>query len=154
MKAQRSFELDVLSVRRARSFVAECLRDRVAGDLLESIQLVLSELTTNSVRHARSGFDVAVYADKRKVRVEVADRGAGLPTPRHARPADATGRGLEIVANLVDDWGFNVPPGVGKTVWFEFRLSATASARRTARAHRARNLPIVPFGGFRFAVPV
>jgi anti-sigma regulatory factor (Ser/Thr protein kinase) len=136
VKGQRSFELDVRSIRRARTFVADCLRDRVADDLLETIQLVVSELATNSVRHARSAFDVSVSAKKRKLRVEVTDHGTGMPKPRHATPADTSGRGLEIVANLVDHWGFIERPGGGKLVWFEFRLGSAESTPSTARAEQ------------------
>src|SRR5581483_539464 len=74
-----------------------------AGDL----RLLVSELVTNSVRHAGEGTIRirALLADDR-VRVEVHDDGPGV---RQRRPGasvlDGSGRGLRLVEQLADHWG-------------------------------------------------
>jgi anti-sigma regulatory factor (Ser/Thr protein kinase) len=83
--------------------------------------LLLSEVVTNSVRHAglRADDAIEVVLDAGDVlRVEVRDRGAGFelvsPEPDPARPS---GWGLYLVEQLADRWG--VERGPPTTVWFE-----------------------------------
>jgi two-component sensor histidine kinase len=94
----------------------------------EEIMLVVDELATNAVQHARSQFSVVLYrTGETEVLIEVAD-GSREP-PRLVPPAlDATtGRGMELVSQLCRAWGTR-PSEEGKTVW------ATVSARRDARS--------------------
>jgi len=91
-------------------------RDAVAGlgsslDTRErhALELVASELVTNSVRHsgARPGqeLELSLNAEPGVVRLEVHDPGAGFdfdaPAPA---PARIGGWGLALVAELVDRW--------------------------------------------------
>lgn len=71
----------------------------VPDEAVEAAVLVVSELVTNAVRHARStpGRDIGLRITRRedhRVRVEVADAGDGLPSPRTAFPDDESHRGL------------------------------------------------------------
>jgi anti-sigma regulatory factor (Ser/Thr protein kinase) len=84
-------------------------------------KLLLSEVVTNSVRHAGLSKDdsIEVVLEAGDVlRVEVRDRGAGFehvaPAPDPARPS---GWGLYLVEQLADRWG--VETGPPTTVWFE-----------------------------------
>jgi anti-sigma regulatory factor (Ser/Thr protein kinase) len=83
--------------------------------------LLLSEVVTNSVRHAGLGDDdaIEVVLDAGDVlRVEVRDRGAGFePTALEPDPARPNGWGLYLVQQLADRWG--VDKGPPTTVWFE-----------------------------------
>jgi anti-sigma regulatory factor (Ser/Thr protein kinase) len=108
---------------RARRAVVErdgALPPAVRQDVL----LLVTELVTNAVRHAAVGPDRPVYVEvrrwRRRVRVEVADRGAGfaaLPKPR--RPSEGPGGwGLFLVERLADRWGAD-PASPGTCVWFE-----------------------------------
>jgi len=92
------------------------------------VALLVSELATNSVRHAAAGFTLAIDRTPDRIRVAVSDTGAGRPEKRSPDPVEPSGRGLLIVEALSDDWGTTpAPDGAGKTVWFEI-ATATAPA--------------------------
>ncbi|MFF1477652.1 ATP-binding protein [Streptomyces sp. NPDC058301] len=116
------------SVSRARVLLAEQARAwKVPDEMAETAVLLLSELMTNAVRHARVpvGRDVVARCvlGGDIFRVEVIDANATLPCPRPAGPDDESGRGLALVEALSDAWGANPRPyGIGKTVWFELIL--------------------------------
>jgi serine/threonine-protein kinase RsbW len=103
----------------ARHALAGLALPRIAG---EDLALVVTELVTNSVRHAgmspgdRIGVEVNNGPDG--VHVAVHDRGPGFPVP--ARAPDVRrgpgGRGLAIVAALSEAWGVQCAAG-GCTVW-------------------------------------
>jgi anti-sigma regulatory factor (Ser/Thr protein kinase) len=84
---------------------------------------MVSELATNSIRHAGTGFQVRVERSADEVRVEVIDRGSGVPAVRSPTPSDTSGRGLRIVENFADNWGVRSSPP-GKSVWFTLALSS------------------------------
>lgn len=94
----------------------------VEPELLESLRLLVSELVTNSVRHAdlsrQNRIALRVEAQQRRVRVGVTDPGPGFqrttPSPRRVDPS---GWGLYLVSKVADRWG--VERGDGTTVWFE-----------------------------------
>ncbi len=114
----RLFELDPMSVGAARRFTKEALRGRPAA-LVEAIVLMVSELATNSIRHAMTGFRLTIDCDRAELRVEVTDTGRGVPRLCSPRPEDPTGRGLRIVEELSDSWGVRRTAAGGKTVWFK-----------------------------------
>ncbi len=104
----------------ARAVVME----HVDGDLpharLEEVELLVSELVTNSVRHAGAP-DAAVRLSLQvapdRVRVEVRDGGSGFSmTPLEPRADGLGGYGLLLVDRLAERWG--VVEGAG-CVWFE-----------------------------------
>jgi anti-sigma regulatory factor (Ser/Thr protein kinase) len=106
----------------------------VADETAETAVLLLSELMTNALRHARTspgreiGVRIAMY--DRRLRVEVADAGDGQPRLRAAGAEDESGRGFALVVALADRHG--VCPrlnGIGKAVWAEIRLGAVAAGR-------------------------
>jgi anti-sigma regulatory factor (Ser/Thr protein kinase) len=81
------------------------------------VELVVTELATNAVRHARTLFTVAMTWDGRRLRIEVSDAHPVPPEPRDEIPADSTGgRGLLLVEQLADRWGYD-PHERGKTIW-------------------------------------
>ena len=91
-------------------------------ELLHDVRLLVTELVTNSVRHGRAGPDGLVHlrikVTRRKVRVEVRDRGPGFDS-RKPQPAEdrASGWGLFFVDRMADRWG--VDRRRGTLVWFE-----------------------------------
>jgi anti-sigma regulatory factor (Ser/Thr protein kinase) len=91
------------------------------GETLETVKLLVSELVTNSVRHAGlpSGAEIALRArvGGGLVRVEVCDTGRGFDPADRAEPSEAGGWGLRLVEALADRWGVETAPVV--RVWFE-----------------------------------
>jgi len=85
---------------------------------------MVSELTTNPIVHAVTGFEVSVARTDSSLRVEVTDLGGGKPELRTPSAAEPRGRGLQIVKALSDRWGVIEMTGKrGKTVWFAVRLN-------------------------------
>lgn len=126
MRFARSFSHHPDSVTAARRFVADLLSDQEPS-VSESVQIMVSELATNCIRHTPNGFELGVELTEDAIRVEVSDRGDGVPSPQDPPPTQPSGRGLRIVAALADDWGVTpVPTGKGKTVWFTRGLTVAS----------------------------
>ncbi|MCX4762633.1 ATP-binding protein [Streptomyces sp. NBC_01275] len=92
----------------------------------EDVLLVVSELVTNACLHAEGPEELVLGCDKKVIRVEVSDGGAGQPSPRTPHRAGRPGgHGMFIVQRLCLDWGVVRAPGVaGKTVWAELGAPA------------------------------
>jgi hypothetical protein len=109
------------SVREARRFVSRALDDWGLAELADTVVLLTSELATNAVLHARTGFAVVICRTDTEVRVDVLDGSSVTPRARVASTMAATGRGVQMVATLATDWGPTAPPelqGFAKGVWF------------------------------------
>ncbi len=110
------------SVRVARRFACEFLAGYDAI-VCETVALLVSELVTNAVlhggpHHPASIVGLALAALPDRIRVEVADAGAGIPRIE-ARALDyPSGRGLLLVQSMASRWGCDRSE-TGKTVWFE-----------------------------------
>ena len=103
----------------ARRLVSDVLTAQNCPDeLVQNAKLLVSELVTNSVVHARSAMTLSVSVLGTLVRVEVADGSSRLPVPRFGHSDAVTGRGLQLISMLADDFGFRVRGGSGKVVWF------------------------------------
>lgn len=111
------------SARAARRFVADVLSSARADAFVDTATLLTSELVTNGIVHANTDLSVLVEATPRWVRVEVADGNPHLPSRRDYDENASTGRGLEMVELLADDFGVEQIAADGKRVWF--RLGAT-----------------------------
>jgi anti-sigma regulatory factor (Ser/Thr protein kinase) len=99
------------------------LEGRADPDSLDDVRLLVSELVTNSVRHAgarrNAKVGLAVSATPETLRVEVSDSGAGFePIPRSASRTEAGGWGLHLVDRLSHRWGVD-RIGRSSVVWFE-----------------------------------
>ena len=119
-----TFPAEPGAVRTARGAVREQLHGWDLDSLCDLAALLVSELVTNSLRHATGPIGVRLVrpADLGDVLlVEVSDPLPVPPRERAARPEDETGRGLQLVAGSSRRWGTR--PGVsGKTVWFELSV--------------------------------
>jgi anti-sigma regulatory factor (Ser/Thr protein kinase) len=106
----------------------DALDEQVSAQTLEDLRLLVSELVTNSVRHAglreSQAIELKVKLLPDTVRVEVNDQGNGFePTPRSAQDDDESGWGLYLVSRLADRWGVS-SDGVTR-VWFELDRNRT-----------------------------
>ncbi|MEN8655109.1 ATP-binding protein [Streptomyces sp. 21So2-11] len=93
-------------------------------DVADAAELALTELIANVVRHVPGRHcRTLILLQHGGVRVEVEDDSPQLPRPAVEGELAEGGRGLLLVAAVVDDWGVELrPDGGGKTVWFETRL--------------------------------
>jgi DNA-binding NarL/FixJ family response regulator len=112
-------EASTSSARLARRFVDEVLSRWRCEQLLDDVQLLVSELVTNAVVHAGSEVEVAVRLLADSVRIEVVDR-APASSLRPSAPSDESesGRGLLLVETIASAWGVEALDD-GKSVWFE-----------------------------------
>lgn len=123
-RAEWTFPADPGAVRTARAVVRGRLRDWSLDSLADLAALLVSELVTNSLRHATGPIGVRLVrpAGLRDVLlVEVSDPLPDPPRERVARPDDESGRGLQLVAHSSRRWGTR-PGEAGKTVWFELAV--------------------------------
>jgi hypothetical protein len=127
-------------VREARDFAARAALDWGVDDNLGDVRLVTSELATNAVQHARTGFSVVVRVLEHAVVVEVTDGSSELPVWARALSCHGGGRGLRLVDALSTRWGADRLP-MGKTVW-----AVLGPERRLHGAGRSRgaDLPGLP----------
>jgi anti-sigma regulatory factor (Ser/Thr protein kinase) len=113
-------------VRTARRFVRDVLEDNaVSGEVVETIELLTSEVITNALVHARSAPELAVRVRREIVRVEVGDVSPVVPIRLSIDPDALSGRGIAIVDSLASQWGVEDLSAEGKTVWFEVALMAS-----------------------------
>jgi anti-sigma regulatory factor (Ser/Thr protein kinase) len=115
VSSTRRFPCEPASVPAARRFLREAL-DSSSVEVLEAAELMTSELASNCVCHARTGFEVTIACND-QIRVEVRDAGGGKPRLLSPSPREPAGRGLRIVEAMSDDWGV-IPDSGGKVVWF------------------------------------
>jgi anti-sigma regulatory factor (Ser/Thr protein kinase) len=114
-----TFEPVPASARAARQFVGDYLSASDATGGLDLVLVLVSELATNSIVHARTVFNVWVDVTGRGVRVGVDDLDDTLPAPTtQAVPESTGGRGLAMVEAAADRWGVAYTRG-GKSAWFE-----------------------------------
>jgi anti-sigma regulatory factor (Ser/Thr protein kinase) len=124
MRRMRTFPAIPQSVHAARRFATDTLADS-PEQALEAVELMVSELATNCIRHERASFHVAILRRSDEIRVEVTDSGGGMPTMRSPGPDEPSGRGLQIVDMLSERWGVEPESPSGKTVWFTLDVSAS-----------------------------
>lgn len=108
------------SVGRARELARGRLLAWGLDDLVDTTELLVSELVTNALRYGEGEIRLRLLRDRTLV-CEVWDAGLVQPRRRRARDTDEGGRGLQLVGLLSEAWGSRRMPR-GKTVWFELAL--------------------------------
>ena len=110
--------------------------DAVPADRLDDLRILVSELVTNSYKHAglhaRDAATLTVDTDPDRIRVCVEDEGRGFRglVPKRLARDRASGWGLTIVDRMADRWG--VIENGSTIVWFEIDLAAPAGATVTS----------------------
>jgi anti-sigma regulatory factor (Ser/Thr protein kinase) len=133
MKDTRTFPHEPQSVPAARRFATSALSG-ASQETLEAVELMVSELATNCIRHTDSGFDLTIIRNGPEIRVEATDHAGGVPTMRSPEPTDPSGRGLKIIDMLSAGWGVQANASHGKTVWFTISDATPAVASGTRPA--------------------
>lgn len=95
------------------------------SDAAATVELVLSELTTNAIRHSRVTTQrVTVTLEARAdglLRLGIRDNNPGIPAARRVSPDAENGRGLTIAKLLAAELGGDIAterhPDGSKTVW-------------------------------------
>lgn len=108
------------SVGRAREYARGRLMSWDLEPLVDTTELLVSELVTNALRYGEGEIRLRLLLDRTLV-CEVWDSGLVQPRRRRARDTDEGGRGLQLVGLLSAAWGSRRTPR-GKTVWFELPL--------------------------------
>ncbi|WP_432097480.1 ATP-binding protein [Streptomyces sp. bgisy100] len=104
----------------ARRLVRVALAAWGLDDLADDGTLIVSELVSNAVRHARRE-SIRVVIDRpeaRRVRIGVVDFSQACPVRGNPGATDESGRGLALVGELAEAWGTDPLPW-GKRVWAE-----------------------------------
>ena len=109
------------AVATARRFVGVRLTQWGHAGHIDTACLLVSEILTNAVRHARAPVGLRLHCTAREIVTEITDDSTHLPQRRLPGPDDETGRGLMLVDALASDWGTR-PAETGKTVWFTLAL--------------------------------
>jgi anti-sigma regulatory factor (Ser/Thr protein kinase) len=105
------------AVRFAREQLTRVLDEwDLTGEAVEPTLLVVTELLSNAIDHARAPIQLAVSRTGESVRVELRDSVTEPPRLQPHDPWAKRGRGLQVVEALSLRWGWTDEPA-GKTVW-------------------------------------
>jgi serine/threonine-protein kinase RsbW len=119
------------SVQMARFYVRAALGYHDLGEYAEKAEMVTSELVTNAIQHAGGDGTGKVRVTLVRVRnpeavtVVVTDSSREGPMKRTATDSSEQGRGLRIVDELSDCWGWDLEDG-GKAVYAVLAKAASA----------------------------
>ncbi|WP_329309278.1 ATP-binding protein [Streptomyces microflavus] len=140
------------AVRWARLHTTDILsRWRVPAKVIETVELIVSELTTNAVQHPEEGEQVSPYSSlstlrtfelvlqirNGAVRVSVCDNDEQAPVLKQPGVDATSGRGVLLVAAMSSKWGHYPVRNrnkSGKVVWAEVSLAPAAEPRTHERA--------------------
>jgi anti-sigma regulatory factor (Ser/Thr protein kinase) len=106
------------SATRARTLTRDYLQTSCPPDAIEIAALLVTELVTNAVLHARTPIVLVVESSPGSVFLAVNDKAAGEPIARDYGVDAATGRGIKLVRELSSRWGVE-RSDAGKRVWCE-----------------------------------
>src|SRR5690348_5410779 len=117
------FPADRTAPSQARRFVADTLHSwSVPNDVVDDAVLLVSELVTNALLHARSAPVVELEYDADHLRCVVVDSSPVPPRRRRYAEDAVTGRGIALVETLASRWGVDANGESGKRVWFELAI--------------------------------
>jgi hypothetical protein len=112
----------------ARHFVVGTLAAWGYRARLDDAAIITTELATNAVLHAQTGFSVVVSRRPGgAIRIAVRDASLVRPRPRRAGLLETSGRGLRLVESLATRWGSGLV-SEGKEIWAELPGDPAATA--------------------------
>jgi DNA-binding transcriptional MerR regulator/anti-sigma regulatory factor (Ser/Thr protein kinase) len=116
LPVRKRFECSPTNAGAARAFATDAAERLDLRVDLDMVELLVSEVATNAIRHASTPFTVSVCDMGDVVRFEVSDESD--VTPSRVGPSVEGGFGLGIVEAMAARWGVETGDS-GKTVWFE-----------------------------------
>ncbi|MEU8513270.1 ATP-binding protein [Kitasatospora sp. NPDC048722] len=146
----------------ARRHTADILRRwRIPDAVIETTNLIVSELTTNAVRHPvdnepqNTGYpslaDVGTFTLTLQLTgtgllVQVADRDPRPPVRREVGVEATGGRGLFLVSEMANRWGYYPTTAAGKVVWAELLHYGSGQSAPGHTKANERGQPAEPSG--------
>ncbi|HWL37345.1 MAG TPA: ATP-binding protein [Frankiaceae bacterium] len=125
--ARLSLPANATSPSRARKFVVRTLTDWGVASV-DDAALVVSELVTNALLHARTSMVVSLAEDGTDaLRLSVADGSVAALQERHFSLESGTGRGLRLLDSIALEWGVDRRDD-GKTVWCRLPVDGASAA--------------------------
>jgi serine phosphatase RsbU (regulator of sigma subunit)/anti-sigma regulatory factor (Ser/Thr protein kinase) len=106
------------AVRHARSLIRDPLKRWGLEDLIDSSELLVSELVTNAIKYANGEVLLRLILEPESLVCEVHDSSPALPRVLQVDKDAENGRGLHVVSQMASRWGVRRTPG-GKVVWCE-----------------------------------
>jgi anti-sigma regulatory factor (Ser/Thr protein kinase) len=129
--ATRTPGRDLTAVRAVRAFTRATLERWEIEDRRDDITLAVSELLTNALEHTAprpGGWPVRVGLLQSRpgtaVLCAVADASPAPPVPAPPGHLAESGRGLHVIEEISDSWGYTTAPRRGKVVWATFEPAA------------------------------
>lgn len=126
----RHYEIELQAhpaeARRARACTREQLADWGLDELVETAELLVSELVANALMHTTTPAQLRLVYHH-ALRLEVSDSSTGTPQRQDAALSDTNGRGLELIHLFSDRWDWHTHE-IGKTVWCEMDTSPVPAA--------------------------
>jgi anti-sigma regulatory factor (Ser/Thr protein kinase) len=155
------FELacEPAAVRWARMHARSILKQwDVPESVIDDAELVVSELTTNAVRHSGSAdmpppwvvdgrvrrFVLTLWRYPDHMHIYVYDQDRTPPVLRPSSLDDNGGRGLHLVEQLASKWGYTYPtphPDSGKAVWAQLDFPGNPAPTDVPEAAQAVAIP-------------
>ena len=119
--AQMTLRPEPQQVAVGRRFTRQTLTAWQHTDLADTACLLVSEILTNAVHHARQMIGLRLHHTAGEVIAEITDDNTQLPQRTLPAAADESGRGLTLVEALAGTWGARLS-STGKTVWFTLAI--------------------------------
>ncbi|HEY0932938.1 MAG TPA: SpoIIE family protein phosphatase [Trebonia sp.] len=116
-------ETELSAVRHARSLIRDPLKRWGLEDLIDTTELLVSELVTNAIKYANGEVLLRLILEPDSLGCEVHDSSPALPRVLQVDKDAENGRGLHVVSQLASRWGARRTTG-GKVVWCEQTLPA------------------------------
>ncbi|MGI5398715.1 ATP-binding protein [Streptomyces sp. CA-135486] len=129
------FEAEPAELHVLRRAVREQLTHWGFKALADEVQLAVTELATNVIKHVGAGAAATLVMEPGDVslRLELHDKSEAVPTVMAPECGDESGRGLRLLAALAADWG-TILTATGKAVWCELAVGPGGQCHRIRRA--------------------